>query len=220
MARTARALMALSWVAIPLACSAQAPQPAQTAGLLRGVLIARDTREAGEFSVRTSDNEVVRYRFDRKTYVERDHRMADIPGLETGEPVEVISDQLAGWTLRYARTVHVIPPPASPRPLTMGVYRALRPEQIRPAEDRPIPEDALTFSGVAGAVEDGRFTLHMREGERTILLLPETRYLENGASMRASDLKPYLRVFVRAVLNVRGETEAYQIIWGRILEPK
>src|ERR1051326_6091707 len=89
--------------------AAQVPPPPHSPALVRGVLLERDTQTAGgEFSVRLADNQVFRYRFDRRTYVERENQMIDLPRLQPGEKVEVVSDIVPGSALRYARTVHVI----------------------------------------------------------------------------------------------------------------
>ena len=65
--RTAVLLLLIPWLG-----AAQTPQ---NAALLRGVLLERDSQSSsGEFSVRAADNQVFRYQFDRKTYVERETR--------------------------------------------------------------------------------------------------------------------------------------------------
>jgi len=37
--------------------------------------------------------------------------------------------------------------------------------------------------------------------------------------VEAADLKPNTRVFVRAGKNLEDQIEAYQIVWGEILQP-
>jgi hypothetical protein len=62
--------------------------------------------------------------------------------------------------------------------------------------------------------------LHTRlEGQKTILLRGDTRYLEGGTPADPADLKPNTRVFIRAGRNLEDQIEAYQIVWGQILEP-
>src|SRR5690348_1480835 len=130
-------LFAAVWTA------AQTPVSPASA-LVRGVLLERDSQPAsGQFSIRTADNQVLRYQFDRKTYVEREHDLIDVPRLKAGEKVEVLSDALPGSALRYARTIHVVDDPPPPRPLTMGRYRA-----NRSVDDRSVPTGTLTYSGV------------------------------------------------------------------------
>src|SRR5271156_6932191 len=101
----------LAGVLLVSALISTAQTPPQNAALLRGVLLERDAQtDGGEFSVRVPGNQVFRYRFDAKTYVEREERTIDVPRLRPGEKVEVVSDALSGSLLRYARTIHVIDP--------------------------------------------------------------------------------------------------------------
>jgi hypothetical protein len=203
----------------------------QNAGVLRGVLLERDApTDGGEFSVRADGNQVVRYRFDAKTFVEREERPIDVPRLRPGEKVEVLSDPLAGSLLRYARTIHVIdpvpPPRAATRPgarldplltpaLTLGLTPGLR---LSPA---PLsPRGDMTFSGVVSRLSDGRLVLRTRNaGEQTLLLRRDTRFVADGETVAAAELKTNMRVFVRAGKDVFGHVEAYQVAWGEILLP-
>src|ERR1035437_156585 len=94
---------------IPWVGGAQAgypPGPPENAALVRGVLLECDARTAGEFSIRADGNRVLRYQFDRKTYVEREERLIEAARLVAGEQVEVLSDAVAAYPLRYARTIH------------------------------------------------------------------------------------------------------------------
>lgn len=193
----------------PLALLAQPP-------LVRGVLVERGTAAEGEFSLRTAEDKVFRFQYDSRTYVESEERLSQIARLQPGEKVEVVSEQVPEYRLRYARTVHVIPPQPPPRPLTMGRYRAWR-----PSDERALPTGNLTFSGLVFRLNDGRLVLHLRDGgEQTIRLIKETRYLANGEVVEASELKTNMRVFVRAGKDMYGQVEAYQVVWGKILEPQ
>jgi hypothetical protein len=200
---------------IPAMLGAQS-LPAPASALTRGVLLERDPQaNTGEFSVRAADNRVFRYRFDAKTYVERDDRLIDVSRLQPGESVEVLSDPGLATLLRYARTVHVLAPAPIPRPLSAGRFRAYR----TPAE-RFIPTGNLTFSGVVYRLNSGRLVLHTRAGgDQAILLRQDTRYVEDGTIVESGDLKPNMRVFVRAGRNLYDEVEAYQVVWGQILQP-
>ncbi|HEV3199755.1 MAG TPA: hypothetical protein VGZ73_17750 [Bryobacteraceae bacterium] len=188
------------------------PPPA----LLRGVLLERDTpTSSGEFSVRAADNQVFRYQFDAKTYVEREKQMIDVAHLQLGEKVEVLSDTVSGSVLRYARTIHVVQDAPPPRSLT-GRLRA-----YRTATERSVPAGNLTYAGVVFHVTGERLVLHTREGgDQSILLRKDTRFLENGETVEAANLKPNMRVFVRAGKDLYDQVEAYQVIWGSILDPK
>jgi hypothetical protein len=196
-----------------LICAAQTPP--QEAALLRGTLLERDgTADGGEFTVRAAGNQVVRYRFDAKTYVECEEKMIDVPRLRPGDPVEVLSDLLGNSPVRYARTIHVIDPspPLRSRPRSReGLDLAYRP---------PVPRGDMTFSGVVSRLSDGRLVLRTRDaGEQTILIRQDTRFLADGETVTAADLKTNMRVFVRAGKDVFGHVEAYQVVWGGILQP-
>ena len=157
-----------------------------------------------------------RYQFDRKTYVERDDQMIEVKRLEPGEKVEVVSDTVPGLILRYARTIHVLPEPAPARPSAANRLRA-----YRPSVERNLPTGNLTFAGVVFRLNGERLVLHTREGgEQSLLLRKDTRYLENGEIVDAATLKPNTRVFVRAGKDLYDQVEAYQVIWGKILDPK
>jgi len=207
--------MRIFWLPLVLAVAAAAQTPVPA--LVRGVVLERDTQaNSGEFSVRAPDNQVFRYQFDRKTYVERENQLIDVPRLAPGEKVEVVSDTVAGSALRYARTVHVIFDAPPPRPLSMGRYRA-----SRSSADRELPTGNLTFSGVVYRMSAERLVLRTRDGGELVLLLrKDTRYLENGETVDAASLKLNMRVFVRAGKDLWDQVEAYQVIWGGILEAK
>jgi hypothetical protein len=180
--------------------------PPQEAPLLRGILVDRD---GAGFSVRTPGDQIVRYRFDAGTYVERGEKMIDVPGLRPGEQVEVLSDLLGGSPVRYARTIHVI----YPMPPRRSTARP-RPEPLSPRAD-------MTFSGVVSRLNDGRLVLRTRDaGEQTIQLREDTRFLADGETVAATDLKTNMRVFVQAGKDLFGHAEAYQVVWGGILQPK
>jgi hypothetical protein len=204
---------------IPWMAAAQAgypPGPPENAALVRGVLLECDAHAAGELSIRAADNRVLRYQFDRKTYVEREERLIEPARLVAGEKVEVLSDAVAGYPLRYARTIHVIQPVPPPRPQTLGRLRAYDPK-TEPA----VRAGNITFSGVVFRLNSQRVVLHTREaGDLSILLRKDTRYLADGQLVDAESLKPNMRVFVRAGKDLYNEVEAYQVIWGTILTPR
>src|SRR6516164_6325664 len=132
--------MRKQWLVLPFAVGLWAQQP-PAPSLIRGVLLERDPQAAsGEFSVRGPDNQVFRYRFDAKTYVERESRMVEVSRLEPGEKVEVLSDEGPASSLRYARTVHVLETPPPPRELSQGRLRA-----YRSLSERVIPTGNLTY---------------------------------------------------------------------------
>jgi hypothetical protein len=199
---------------LPCLATTQVPSP-ENAALVRGVLLECDARPAGEFSIRVADNRVFRYQFDRKTYVEREDRLIEPMRLAAGEKVEVLS-VVAGYPLRYARTIHVIQPLPPPRPQTLGRLRAYDPKN-----ELAVRAGNITYAGVVFRLNNQRVILHTREaGDLSILLRKDTRYLADGQLVDADSLKPNMRVFVRAGKDLYNEVEAYQVIWGTILSPR
>ena len=200
-----------------------AAQTSEPRSVLRGVLLERDPQTvSGELSVRAADNQVFRFLFDAKSYVERDQQPIEVSRLQLGEPVDVVSDEVAGSLLRYVRTIHVLPEPAPPsRPLSLGRVRAYRNSADRQmALDRVMPPGTLSIAGVVFRLNSDHVVLHTRGGDQTILLRQDTRYLENGDLVNSNQLKPNMRVFVRGGRTLYNEIEAYQVIWGRILQPR
>ncbi|HXB70726.1 MAG TPA: hypothetical protein VNY05_21010 [Candidatus Acidoferrales bacterium] len=205
---------------LPLAAGAQGQdQSVAPPALIRGVILECDSQApAGELAVRDAGNEVFRYQFDAKTYAERDGQLIQAWRLKPGEKVEVVSDRSPGSAVRYARTIHVTQPVPPARPLTMGRYRA--PNPLGRKLDTA-PTGNLTFAGVVFRLNGERVVLHTRvTGEQSILLRADTRYLHEGEIVEAKDLKPNMRVYVRAGRNLYDQVEAYQIIWGSILSPR
>jgi len=194
-----------------------AGQTRNASPLIRGILIERDLHAtAGQFSVRAADDRVFHYRFDAKTYVERENRLIEVAQLAPGDKVEVLSDEGPASTLRYARTIHVIQPPPPGRPPSQGRLRA-----YRGAVDHYEPLPTLSFSGVVSRLQGDRLVLHTKDaGDQTILLRQDTRFLKNGEIVEQTTLEPNMRVFVRGGRSLYGEVEAYQVIWGEILAPR
>jgi len=205
---------------------------AQTPGTspppVRGMLLERDAQtDAGEFSVRSGDNHVLRFRFDAKTNVERESQSIDVSRLRPGEKVEVVSDALPGLVLRYARNIHVVEDPPPPRALGQSRLRTRDSADRRFPDGNPLadPLEAslsagnLTYSGVVAHLSGDRLVLHTRDGDRTIQLRVDTQYLENGDLVEAAALKTNTRVSVRAAKDLYDQLVGYQIVWGQILDP-
>jgi hypothetical protein len=198
---------------LALRCTAQTES---SGALMRGTLLECDARPSGEFSIRGADNQVLRYRFDAKTYVERDERLIDAARLAPGEKIEVLSEREPASPLRYAMTIHVLQPLPPPRPKTLGRYRA-----YASAPEPAIPAGNVTYSGVVSRLDSQHVLIHTRDaGDLSILLRKDTRFLEDGQVVDAERLKPTMRVFVRAGKDIYQQVEAYQVIWGSILAPR
>lgn len=182
---------------------------------LRGVLLECDAGADGEFAIRGPGSEVILYRFDAKTRVERNGMTAALQLLRPGEEIEVSSSPIADSPLRYATLVTALERVAPP-----AIARVPRKPANPISADLLFPRGDLTFSGVVSYLKDGRLILRTQNGaEQTITLRRDTRYLAGGGIAAASDLKANMHVFVRAGKGLFGDTEAYQVIWGAYLQP-
>jgi hypothetical protein len=203
-------MMALAGACALAQSNASGPQ------VLRGTYLEGDAKAEGELSVRDSDSEVFLYRFDRRTKVTRTGAVTTIELLRPGERVEISSDEIADSPIRYARAVTAVDP-LPPYHAPTRVHTSL----LTPP---PLPLFAradLTFSGVVKFLADGRMILRTRNSvEETILLRGDTRFLDDGDIVKQSDLKANMRVFVRAGKDLFGHTEAYQVMWGKFLQPR
>jgi hypothetical protein len=190
----------------PLIARAQFPAPEQA-----GVLLECDANvAAGEFAIRAPDYQVYRFQFDAKTEVERGPLSGGVGHLRKGDSVTVQSDAVPESLLQYARTIRVAdaPTPTENRPRATPTALELTPRTGN-----------LTFAGVVARVSGQSVVLRTREGEQTLLIRRDTRYVENGDTVDAAELHPNLRVFVRGAKNLYEQVEAYQVIWGSILDP-
>jgi len=193
----------------PLIAGAQFPSPEQV-----GVLLERDTNvPAGEFAIRAPDNQVYRYRFDAKTFVQRDTLSGGMEHAHLGDKVTVDSDPVPGSLLRYARTIRV--DAAAPSAVADNRLHAAIPSFL----ERTPQTGNLTFSGVVARLSSQSLVLRTRGGEQTLLIRRDTKYVANGDTVEAAKLLPNTRVFVRAGRNLYEQIEAYQVIWGSILDP-
>ena len=138
--------------------------------------------------------------------------MVDMARLAPGEQVEVISEKIEGSPLRYALTVHAIPATLPARPAS--------PDRAPSAvEDRPLPYGSFSLTGVVFRIVPGAMSLHTRTGDQNVILRPDTRYMADGNNVEPSALKTNMRVFVRVGKTLYDEIEAYQVVWGGILQP-
>jgi hypothetical protein len=193
----------------PLIAGAQSPSPEQ-----EGVVLEWDSNvAAGELAIRAPDNEVYRYRFDSKTLVQRDAFSGGMGHLRVADQVIVDSDLVPGTLLRYARSIRVM---IAPPQMTLADARVRATISLL---DRPPQTGNLTFAGVVSRLNPQSLVLRTRAGEQTLLIRRDTRYVDNGDTVEAAQLRPNMRVFVRAGRNLYEQVEAYQVIWGSILDP-
>jgi hypothetical protein len=194
----------------PLIAGAQFPPSEMT-----GLLLERDTTAAkGQFAVRAPDNQVYRFQYDARTAVLRDTFSGNESWLNPGDKISVASDTVDGSLLRYARTVRVL---SSPQPLALADSRART--LAFPLLDLSPHTGNMTLAGVVSKLNAQSLVLRTRSGEQTVLIRHDTRYVSNGDTVEAASLRPNMRVFVRAGKNLYEQVEAYQVIWGQILNP-
>lgn len=195
-------------------------QPQAPAGILRGHLVERTgSQQSGDLVVRSQDEQSFRCAFDVHTYVERDNYRISISAARNGDSLEVIADHKYGPALCYARTVRIVD--ARPAPVNPG-YRTNLP-LTRPSRtmEHLYPRGNITFAGVVLRRNEEMVLIRPRYGEaRVVMLRADTRYLDTGEPASASALRTNMRVFVRGGKNLSGELEAYQIVWGEILQAR
>lgn len=195
-----------------IAAAQQAP-----IGIVRGDLVAwRPTSSGGQLNVKTADGKVYECSFDSKTYFERDNQRVT-PGVMTdGDRLEIVSDRKPGQQNCYARTVHVMD--AASISLSPTARQRFR-RSPSPTESFA-PRGDLTFSGTVVRLDGNRLMLKTRsEGEKSLLLRADTRYISDGQRVEIDSLKRNTRVFIRAGRNLDDDIEAYQIVWGNIVQP-
>lgn len=183
---------------------------------MRGVLLGTDlTQIPVQFSLRSANNQVLRFTADAKTWIEKESERISASALRAGDPVEVVCDREAS-ALRYARIVHVVPKQHAPKAAgSFGLYRVPR----NPTEFLA-PRGNLTFAGLIAGMNGDQLILRTRsDGEKLIYLRNDTRYLDSGFPVEPDMLRTNTRVFVRAGRNLDNELEAYQVIWGEIFRP-
>ena len=189
---------------------AHAQSPSQS-GLVRGVLVENN---AGEIVVRSGSNLVYHFSCDNRTWIERSQERVTASSLLPGELLEVVSDRYP-QLVRYARVVHVLEKSAPKRRvLSAGNYR------LAPGPGALVaPPGDLTFSGIVAALDGQRIRLRTRlDGEKIIFLSPDTQYFAGGMEVDSKAILPNIHVYLRAGVNSKGDIEAYQIIWGDIIQ--
>lgn len=164
---------------------------------LKGVLLARNTAGIVEGCG-----------YDALSIVQLSRQRITVAKLEAGDPIEIITDHKPGSRDCYIRMLDVVPP--APPPSRVKPVAATRPAFDLPHGDR-------TISGVIIRRDIRSITLRTRDGEQTLLLRKDTRYLGDGAQQDAAAALVNTRVFVRAGPNLYGGIEAYQVIWGEIV---
>src|SRR5260370_31397048 len=208
--------MKAGWIILFAAAYATAQESAPS-GFLGGQLLSwAGTPRAGEFTFQATENHVYFCCSDENSYIEREKRHIAIAGTEKGDRLEVVSDQRQGSNVCYARTVHIVD---EPRIVKLPGVRP-RPRPVN-TPDLAATRGTLAFSGVVLKVTPETLYLRSRAGDHSVIRLrPDTRYLMEGQPVEVGSLRANLVVFVRAGKNLDHELEAYQVVWGEILQPE
>lgn len=145
--------------------------------------------------------------YDSLSVLHLSRQRVTVAKLEPGDPLEIVTDHKPGSRDCYIRMLDVVPP--APPPGRVKPVAAARPTFDLPRGDR-------TISGVIIRRDARAITLRTHDGEQTLLLRKDTRYLGDGAQQDAASALVNTRVFVRAGPNLDGRLEAYQVMWGEI----
>jgi hypothetical protein len=184
-------------------------------GLLRGEFVSwSGTPRGGDFTFRSTTHQLYSCSYDQKTYIERWNQRITFAGADKGDRLELISDHRLGSVACYARMVQILDVP--PAHAVAGVRPRLRsPSPIAALA----PRGNMTVAGVVLRVFPELLVLKLRSGEHAFVCLrSDTQYLAQGQPSAAGSLRANTLVFVRAARNLDGEVEAYQVIWGEILQ--
>ena len=198
-------MIAIALLTAPLCAPADMPR-----GMFHGQMVSWEgSPTKGVLLARTAAGIVEGCGYDALSILELSRQRITAANLQAGDPVDIITDHKPGSRDCYIRMLDVVPP-------------ALPPSRVKPvAAARPnfdLPRGDRTISGVVIRCDARSITLRTREGEQTLLLRKDTRYLGDGAQQDASAVLVNTRVFVRAGPNLYGSIEAYQVMWGQIVE--
>lgn len=195
--------IAIMVAAAPWCVSADMPK-----GLFHGQMVSWEgSQTKGILLARTSAGVLEGCGYDALSILRLSRQRITVSKLEPGDPVEIITDHKPGSRDCYIRMLEVVPPAAP-------VIRPKPAVALRPTFD--LPHGDRTISGVIVRRDARSLTLRTHDGEQTVLLRKDTRYLGDGAQQDSSAALVNTRVFVRAGRNLEGGIEAYQVMWGEI----
>jgi hypothetical protein len=194
-------------------------------GVFRGALLSRQGGDqAGDLILRArgagpdedEDTDLVCH-YDAHTYAARDHHRIAVSSLNAGEPLEILANRKPGSQACYASMVQAIDAEAE-RIAERAADRAGQFKKQNPgARFFFTPRGDRTFAGVVVRLTARALTLRTRAGEAILALRPDTRYWDDGLGATRADLRVNTHVFVRAGRSWDGVVEAYQVMWGEIL---
>ena len=205
------AITVASIVGMPALAQENAP-----IGIVRGDLVEWDgNKTEGDLLVRIPPDRLYTCHFDGFTYMERDGERIAMGVLKAGDRLELVTDRKPGSQRCYTRTLRVTEKPAPTNP---GYRITARRSSLI---DQLYPRGNLTFSGVILRLNAQMMVLRTRtQGETTVMLRQDTRYMDSGLPAEASMLAVNIRVSIRCGRNLDNELEAFQVIWGEIEGPK
>jgi hypothetical protein len=185
----------MRWPVLFLLGAALRAQPAMPIGIVRGDVVSRT---GTEIAVRNATGAVNACSYDAHTYFEP-------KGLAAGYAVEVVADRQPGSTACYARMVQV------------ADRKRQRLTIVESATKWLAPRGDLMFGGIVLRRGATTLTLKTHDGEKTLVLRPDTRYWCDGLRSAVEELIVNTRVFVRAGRDFEGNVEVYQAAWGAIV---
>lgn len=187
----------------PLCAAADMPK-----GLFHGHMVSWEGSPVkGVLLARSAAGIVQACGYDSLSILQLSRRRVPVTKLEPGDPLEIITDHKPGSRDCYIRMLDVVPP--APPPSRVKPVAPARPAFGVPRGDR-------TISGVIIRRDARSITLRTHDGEQTLLLRKDTRYLGDGTQQDAAAALVNTRVFVRAGPDLYGAIEAYQVMWGEI----
>jgi hypothetical protein len=192
----------------PLGAASEMPS-----GIFHGKLTALDgTAAAGEFSAQDADGASFSCGYDARSYFELNKARVPATNMQPGDPLEVLADRKPGTRNCYARIVHITLTVSGTR------HRVVQPpaRPARASEFLPQRGDR-NLAGIVVRREAARLTLRTRDGERFLVLRPDTRFLGDGLKLDAAAVPLNAHVFVRAGSDGFGQMEAYTVMWGEIV---
>jgi hypothetical protein len=200
-------LAAQTQLATPTPLATQTEMPT---GFVRGAMATWEgTPALGQITVRAADGSLSFCGYDFRSWFERAHERIAVAKLVPGDLLEVLADRKPGTFACYVRIVHVLDPPARVNPRRIAAVKPPDPPMLR--GDR-------TVSGVVLRREGPALTVRTRTDERTLLLRADTAYFGDGLRLDSAALVVNTHIFVRAGRNSDGRIEAYQVMWGRIVD--
>jgi hypothetical protein len=178
-------------------------------GIVRGTLTLA---EAGTIEIRQANGSTLRCGFDSRTWIERDKKRLQMDALESGVPVEAVTDARAGRC--YTRIVRLNPSAA------IIPAKRFTGSSTRGVLDSLYPRGNLTFAGVVIRRSPTVLVLRTRtEPEKLFVIREDTRFSDSGVPASAADCAVNTRVFIRGGKNFENDLEAFQVVWGQIAGP-